>query len=376
MIQKIINRIFKNDTLRGFIRKEFIQALRDVRMRMLLFVMPLIQLTVFGLALSNEVKNIRLGFVHAPNDIVAKHLADRCFASNWFIRPRETNGDAFQWIQSGDADAVLVVPPGGLTKSIEEGKGRLQLLVDATNAMRARSVENYVQRILIAYQKDTVTTTANPDRFSLDVRVLYNPSMETAVFLVPGVMVMILCLLTIILTSMALAREKEIGTFETLISAPVRTWEILVGKTLPYFILGMIDVPLIIAAGMVFFGVPLRGAVWEIALSSAIFIATTVSVGTLISTMAKNQQQAMMGGFIFLFPAIQLSGIMFPLDNMPAVLKIFTYLNPLKYFVTVLRNVMLKGGDPMVVWSNVGAMAVLAAAALWLSFKRFHQTLD
>lgn len=365
-----------NPTLAGFIKKELLQALRDVRMRMLIFMMPMIQVTIFGLALSTEVRNIRLVVLYEPQDTMARELEEHALASGWFVPGQRQFDDPARLIQSGYSDAVVVVPPGGLTKSVERGEGRLQLLIDATNAIRARGIENYFKSILQNLTRIRDRNNPPSPPLELNVRMLFNPSMRTAVFLVPGVMSMILGLLTVILTGMSMAREKELGTFETLISAPVGTWEVLLGKTIPYILLAMIDVPLVLGVAIGIFKVPFRGEMWELLLASFFFVCTTVSVGTLISTFAKNQQQAMLGGFIFLFPAIQLSGVMAPLDNIPLFFKIVSYLNPLRFFVTLLRNIMLKGGEPSVVWGNLGALALLCAAAIYLASRRFHKTLN
>lgn len=364
-----------NITLRGFIKKELTQTLRDKRMRIVVFLIPLIQLTIFGLALSNEIKNIRLKVFYAPNDIMARRIEERAMASGWFVRVTSKNNDPFDLVKKGQADAVLVVPAGGLTKSVERQDGRVQLLVDASNSIRARAVEAYIQSILQEVSAERIrVATVQPLR--MDVRMLFNASMRTPVYLVPGVMCMILCLITIILTSMSMAREKEMGTFETLLSAPVDAWEILLGKTLPFVLLGMIDVPLILCVATFGFDVPIRGALWEVAVAALVFICTTVAVGTLISTFSSNQQQAMMGGFLFLFPAIQLSGVMAPLDNIPFFLKIFARINPLNYFVTIMRNIMLKGGDPSVVWTCIGAMVGLCILLMSVSFRRFHKKMN
>jgi ABC-2 type transport system permease protein len=279
-------------------------------------------------------------------------------------------------VQKGWADAVLVAPPGGLTKSVQRGDGQLQLIVDASNAVRARAIETYLQSIILEVGRDQGLVPAQAGGLAMDVRFLFNPSMQTPLYLVPGVMCMILCLMTIVLTSMSIAREKEMGTLETLISAPIKTWEIILGKTLPFVVLGLFDVPLILGVAMGLFKVPMRGQVWELAVAAVIFVCTTVSVGMLISTFARNQQQAMMGGFLFLFPAIQLSGVMAPLDNIPLAFKAVAYLNPLQYFVALLRNIMLKGGNPWVVWSHIGVMALLGLIFISISFKRFHRTLN
>jgi ABC-2 type transport system permease protein len=209
----------------------------------------------------------------------------------------------------------------------------------------------------------------------LNVRVLYNPTLESAVFMVPGVMSMIVCVMTILLTSMALAREKELGTIEMLLSAPLKTGEIIAGKSIPYFLLGVLDIPLILVAAVLIFDVPVRGPLWALAIGSLAFVAATVAIGILISTLARNQQQAMMGGFIFLFPAILLSGVMFPIDNIPLWLKLFVYVNPLTYFAELLRNIMLKGGSPLVVAIDSAILVVIAAVMLRVSLARFRRGL-
>lgn len=351
-------------TLKAFVRKELSQTLRDARMRMILFVMPMVQMTVFGLALSTEVRGIRLAVEREPGDRAMARLADRFYASGWFIPAR------------GEADATLASPRGGLSRAIERGRGDIQLLVDATNATKARAVEAYAESILSAFIEGELGARGPRPAVSLDARVLYNPSMESSVFMVPGVMSMILCLVTIVLTSMSFAKERELGTFEAIVSAPLEDREILLGKTLPYVLLGLVDAALVIAAGSAIFSVPLRGPVWMLAVAAFAFVVTTVSVGTLISTVSDSQQQAMLGSFLFLFPAILLSGIMFPVENMPAAIAWVAHLDPLMYFVRLLRNIMLKGGDPHVFARDLGVMVLMAALAAGLSVKRFRQTLN
>lgn len=362
------------NTLFGFIRKELIQALRDPRMRIVLFLLPMAQMIIFGLAISSDIKNVRLAAQFKPNDKLMQEVYDRAIASGWFI-PASVNGaDPYKWIQADQADAVLVSPSGTLTTSTERNKGQIQLLIDATNVIRAQGVESYVKSIVSEVSENYEDEHTPP--LSMDVRILYNPSMESTVFMVPGVMSLILCVVTILLTSMSMAREKEMGTFETIISAPVSTGEVLLGKTIPYIALGMLDVPLIMGVAVFIFGVPMRGELWQLALASFVFICTTVAIGTLISTFSKNQQQAMMGGFIFLFVATLLSGIMFPLENMPLPMFALTYLNPLRFFVTLLRNIMLKGGNTEVVFLNIGILALMGALTIAIAFKRFKPNLN
>ena len=243
-----------NKTLIGFIKKELIQTLRDKRMRAVLFVMPLLQMTIFGLALSTEIRGIRLALQAAPSDVMARRVWERAIHTGYFV-PADVSGvDPFEWIKSGRAHAALIAPEGGLTRAFHRGDGRLQLLVDATNATRARGVESYLQSIVRQVAADERPAAGPPaPTVLLSTRVLYNPTLESSIFMVPGVMCMILCLITIILTSMSMAREREIGTFELLISAPIRKREILLGKTLPFVLLGMADAVLLLTFAVAVF---------------------------------------------------------------------------------------------------------------------------
>ena len=364
-----------NPTILGFIRKELVQALRDPRARGMLFIMPVMQLLVFGVALSSEVRNVRLAVVARPGDAFSRRLADRFYASGWFIKVAADEAqDPFDLVRSGRAEAVLVAPPEGAQKAIARGQASYQLLIDSLNSVRARGVETYAQAVLAEHLRDEgLAEGAPPFRFS--TRVLYNPTGDTAIYMIPGTLCLMLCLVTIVLTSMSMAGERERGTLETLLAAPISPWEVLIGKTVPYVILGMIDLPLVLLVASLL-GVPVRGPLWLIGLSTLIFVCTTVSAGFLVSSYAKNQQQAMLGGFLFIFPSIQLSGVIFPIENMPKFIAWIGWFNPLRYFVIVIRHLLLKGGDLGAVLPNLAAMAALGAVALFWAGRRFRQTLN
>lgn len=361
----------------GFFKKELIQTLRDPRMRVLLLVAPVLQLTLFGLAISTEIRNVRLAAVAAPNDFLMERLVNRCYSSKWFLRADMRGGtDPFRWVQSGQADAVLIAPDRGLTRAVGRGKAQIQLLVDSSNIIKAQAIEAYLQAI-----SNRVLSEAYPDApavslVNLSVWFLYNPEMNTSWFMVPSVLCLILCLVTILMACSSLAKEKETGTFETLIASPATTTEILLGKSLPYVVLGMADVPLVVGVAVFGFGVPLRGSFWTLFLAALVFMCNTVAIGVLLSTFVRNMQQAIMGAFLVIFPSIMLSGVIYPVENMPAALKVTAYLDPLQYFVTLLRNIMLKGGDAQVVAVNITALAVMGVLAIYISTKRFHQTLN
>jgi len=363
-----------NPTLLGFIRKELVQALRDPRMRGILFILPVVQLTIFGLALSSEVRNVRLAVSARPDDAFTRRLAERFYASGWFVPVPPGEGDPFDWVRSGRAEAVLIAPPEGAPRAMGRGTASYQLLVDALNAMRARGVETYASAVFASHLR-AEGLTSGEDAFHFSVRTLYNPSGDTATFMIPGTLCLMLCLVTVVLTSMSMAGERERGTLETLLAAPVAPWEVLVGKTVPFILLGMIDLPLVLMVAKIL-GVPIVGPLWLIALSTLVFVSTTVSVGFLVSSYSGSQQQAMLGGFLFLFPSIQLSGVIFPIENMPRSISWIAWFNPLRYFVIVIRHLMLKGGDLGAVLPNLAAMAALGVAAILWAGHRFRQTLN
>ena len=366
-----------NQTVMGFFRKELVQTLRDPRMRIMLFVMPVIQMTLFGVAISTETRNIKLAAVYGPNDYLMARVVQRCYSSQWYVPAKGLAGtDPFKWVQSGQADAVLVAPEKGLTHGVGAGGASLQLLVDASNITKAQAVESYTQAILNQVMGEAYPQVHPNPPVHFAVRYLYNPELKTAVFMVPSVLCMILLMVTFILTSSSIAREKEAGTMETLLSSPATTTEILLGKSLPYVLLGMADFPLVIAVAVFGFGVPMRGSLWLLMLCAFIFMCNTVALGILFSTFVKDLQQSSMGGFLFIFPAIQLSGVLYPVENMPWLLKYCAYLDPIMYFVNLMRSIMLKGDDFQVVAVNAGALLVMGVLAIWVASRRFHQTLN
>lgn len=365
-----------NPVLLGFLRKEFAQIAREPRVLAMVLVAPVIQLTMLGYALSTEMRNIRLAVVAAPGDRMMTRLADRAYASGWFVRGKADAADPVSSLKARHAEVVLVAPAGGLDRAAARGGGKVQALIDATNAVRARTAEYYLKRILAALLAEGAPPGSRDAVLELDFRVLYNPSLRSAVFMVPAVIVLVLGIDAGILLAIALAREKESGTIETLIAAPVRPWEILLGKTLPNLAIMCVAAPIALGAGVLWFGVPVRGPLWQLGVASLLFVVAMSSAGILISTLARNQQQAMMGMFMFFLPCVMLSGIFFPIENMPDLVRWVTYLNPLRYFVCILRNILLKGGAAAVVWPNTGALALLAASAAFVAVRRFRSTLN
>ncbi len=376
--------------LRAFVKKEMVQALRDPRMKFFLFVTPMIQLAIFGLALNSDVKNVKFYAKPMINDQLFRDIRRDAVASTWFVPiagSEEMNGEDIEKFRSGSLDLELYAPEGGLTRAYEKGEGEIEAVIDGADLVRGRGIHGYLTNIVneavgarkgrtssmdFAVEAQTKPSETQHQPIYFATRTLYNPELETSYNLVPGVICMLMCIITIMMTSMSIAKEKEIGTFETLISAPVSVKEILLGKTIPYFIIGCVNLPFVFFVAVAGFDVPMRGSYLWLAVATAFFLITTVAIGTMLSIIAKNQQQAMMGSFIFLMPAILLSGIMFPIENMPWPLQVVAAFNPLKYYATLLRNIMLKGGDYYVLVTRTLALIGISIVCVTTAFKKFR----
>jgi len=365
-----------NRTLLGFIKKELVQTLRDPRMKVLLFVVPVIQLTLFGVAISTEVKNIRLAAAFDSRDTVLRDVYERCISGGWFVPAKGGDQDPYKLIESDAADAVLVPPPGGFTRALGRGDAPLQLLVNATNVLQAQSIEAYMQNIIQETLKNDLNFTQLSSPIQFTTRVLFNPDLDTAIFMVPGTLCMLMIITTMLMANIAIVREKEMGTFEMLISAPVSRSEVIYGKTIPYVILGMSNFPLILAVAVFIFRVPMRGSLMVLFLAAFAFVCTAVALGTLISTYCKNQQQASLAGFLFIFPMIMFSGLLFPVENMPTAIQWISYFDPLTHYMGLLRNIMLKGGGSSYVATHIAILFLMAVVTVIASFRRFHTTLQ
>jgi len=365
-----------NQTLIGFIKKELIQTLRDPRMRILLFVMPVLELTLYGVVITTEVKNVRLAAVFESRDTVLRSIYERSIAGTWFVPARSSSRDPFKLIESGDADAVLVPPPGGFTRALGRGDATLQVLVNATNVVKAQAIEGYLQAIVQQTVIDELEITPPPLPIRVSTRVLFNPSLETSYFLIPGVMCMLMVTSVMILSLVAIVREKEMGTFEMLISAPISRSEVIYGKTIPYALLGMSNTPLILGVAVFGFGVPMRGSLLALLIAALAFVFTAVALGVLLSTFCKNQQQSMLASVFVLIPMILFSGMMFPLENIPTALRWIAQINPLAHYMGLIRNIMLKGGETSYVLIHVAYLAGIALVSVVASFRRFQTTLE
>jgi ABC-2 type transport system permease protein len=377
------------------VRKEFRQTLREPRMRVVLFVPPMVQLIVFGYAVNLDVDNARIAWMDQDHTPASRDLRADFVGSERFriLAEPATETEAQHLLDHGDVQAVVAILPG-FNRDIDRGQtATVQLLVDGTNSNTASIVSSYAGQIIAGFSsrelgvqqraKLVARTMATNAPASLGIpridardRVWFNPDLRSRNYFVPGVVVNIITLVTLMLTAMAIVREKEIGTMEQLMVTPIRPLELMLGKTLPFAIAGLFDVILITVAALVVFQIPFRGNVLLLLFCACLFLLTTVGVGLFVSTISRTQQQAVMSSFFFFTPAFMLSGFAFPIRNMPVVVQWLSYLDPVRYFIEVVRGIFLKGTGITVLWPQMLAMLFYGSLILTFSALRFHKRLD
>ena len=373
------------ERIKHMLIKEFIQALRDPRMKALIFVMPTIQLMVFSYAASTDVKHTAMAVYDLDNGVMSRELVARFENSGYFdvVEYAADDRRVREMLDRGQARVVLRVDKG-FEETLRAGRSApIQMLVDGTESNTAGIVLSYSSNIISQFSQELLRERSirlmgrvlRPGTVKLEARAWFNENLESRNFFVPGVIAVMITLLTLTLTSMAVVREKEIGTMEQIMVTPITAREFVLGKTIPFALISFIDVIIVTLIGVFWFQVPIRGSMILLLFCTALHLLTTLSIGLLISTISHTQQQAMMGTFFFFMPAIMLSGFMFPIANMPQVVQWLTYLNPLRYFLVILRGIFLKGVGINVLWTQMLALAVLGIAALWFTSKRFRKTL-
>ncbi len=377
--------------LRCMIRKEFIQTLREPRMRMMIFMPPLIQLLIFGFAVNLDVDSARIAWMDQDQSPQSRQLLSEFQGSGRFLISAEPANDREMQdlLDRGRVDGVVRVLPG-FAHDLERGRNTsVQVLLDGTNSNTASIVSNYATQAILRYSSEVMTQRQRDKLVGMGTpvhaavpqvesasRVWFNPDLRSRNYFVPGVVVNIIMLVTLSLTAMAIVREKEIGTMEQLMVTPIRPLELILGKTLPFVLIGFLDLLLVVSAALLIFHVPFVGNFATLCLAAFFFILTTLGAGLFISTVSKTQQQANMSTFLFFQPFMMLSGFSFPIRNMPLGVQYFTYLNPMRYFLEIVRGIFLKGSGLDTLWPQLLALAVFGVVVLSLSVQRFHKHLE
>jgi len=372
------------ERIKHMLRKEFIQIFRDPKMKGVIFLMPIIQVLVFGYAVTTDVRNVPTAVYDLDNSIASRELASRFSSTGYFdvVAYVDNDEQAQALIDRGEAQ-VLLRMNRGFAEDLRAGRtALLQVVVDGTDSNTAGIALDYSARIASKFSQDILLDQTRrlhgqmqpAGQIDLRTRAWFNENLESRNFYVPGVIAIIVMLITLMLTSMAVVREKEIGTIEQIMVTPITSAEFILGKTVPFALIGFADVALITLVGVFWFDVPIRGSLLLLFVATTLYLMTTLGMGLLISTVSETQQQAMMSTFFFYFPAVLLSGFMFPIANMPEIIQWLTYLNPLRYFLVIVRGIFLKGVGASILWPQMGALAVIGTVMLVLAMQRFRKT--
>ncbi|MFB3820244.1 MAG: ABC transporter permease [Candidatus Methylomirabilales bacterium] len=364
------------------VRKEFLQIRRDRRMLPLLLVMPVLQLIILGYAVSSDIKHLPMAIADHDRTPQSRALADRFTTSGYFdIRYRPTDERRIKGLMdAGRARVGLVIPPRYAARLAAGETAVVQLLLDGTDSNTATVAQGYAPQIVGAESSRIRLERQGPRAGSpalLDpsIRVWFNPDLKSVNYMVPGVVALILTIVTMTMTATAIVKEKERGTIEQLVVSPVRPLELILGKAIPYVLIGYGDILVVVVVGLLWFQVPIAGSFILLLLLSGLYILTTLGLGLLISTVSQTQQQAMMLGFFANPPFMLLSGFIFPIASMPEPMQVFTYLIPLRYFLVIIRGIFLKGVGLGVLWPQAAALLGIGLLVLGLSALRFRKNL-
>jgi ABC-2 type transport system permease protein len=371
--------------LKQILIKEFIQIFRDPRSRSIVFVMPIFQMIVFGYAVTTDVRHVATGIYDLDNSVASREVVDRFVHSGYFdIEAFVSREEQIRELVDHGKVQALIRLNKGFEENLKAGRqGVMQLIVDGTDSNTAAIVLNYSGKIVSQYSQELLIQRflrlrGSGQKFipvDLQTRAWFNENLESRNYYVPGVIALLVMLITLLLTSMAVVREKEIGTIEQIMVTPITPKEFILGKTLPFALISLVDVILITLVGVFWFEVPIRGSLGLLFLATSLYLMTTLGLGLFISTVSRTQQQAMMSAFFFQFPAVLLSGFVFPIANMPEAVQWLTYFNPLRYFLIVIRGIFLKGVGIAILWPQLAALAVMGLLILWLASRRFRKTL-
>jgi ABC-2 type transport system permease protein len=358
------------------IRKEFLELRQDPRLFGIVIMAPLIQLTMLGYAATTDVRNVPLVVVDQDRSAASRELISRFEASeNFAVVDSLTSLDAVDaYLDEGEAWMALAIP-AGYGERIRVGQPAvIQVVADGTDANSTNVALGYARALVVGYARELSASAGGqivPPLVSADVRVWFNPGLESRDFMIPGILALLLLVVTTNLSSMAIVREKELGTLEQLNVTPLARSELIIGKLVPYAVLGMVDVLLVVAVAVGWFEVPLRGSFWLLIAMCLVYLLSTLGLGLFVSTISGTQQQAMMTtSFFFLLPMIFLSGFIFPIENMPDAIQPFTYLIPLRYFLVILRGIFLKGVGIEVLWPQAAALLAWGLVVLTLATLR------
>ena len=364
------------------VKKEFIQVWRDRRLRIFLFLPPIVQIIIYGYAINFDIRQVPFATFDEDRTQASQLLISRFTSSEYFSLTNFINSEAeLRGLMDRSRITLVVRIPKGFAENLKANRPvPLQLILDATDSNTALIVAKYTRTILNDYSRDILQQALRhldlPKRFQTPVviepRAWLNPNLESKNAFVPGVIAMVVMLVSLMLTALSVVREREIGTMAQILVSPISPLEFLSGKTIPFILISLMDVALVTLMGVFWFQIPFQGSVIVLFVGTLAFLLSSVGLGLMISTVCSTQQQAVMAGTFILTPAILLSGLIFPIANMAVIFQYITYCNPLRYFIVVVQGVFLGGRGFAALWPQMAAMAGLGVVFLGLSIMRFR----
>ena len=363
----------------GFAIKEFFHIFRDYRTMIILFGMPIAQILIFSYVITNEIKDVKIGIFDQSKDQVTREITYKLLSSGFFLLEKNISNikEIETYFKEGHIKEVVVFE-SNFAKKLERDKiANIQIIADASDANIANLIVNYTSAIIYDYMKKKNINTPQPMQIVPVVRMMYNESLKGVYMFVPGIMALILMLVSAMMTSISIAREKELGTMEAILVSPLKPIQIIAGKVTPYVALSFINAVVIILLGFFVFNVPVQGSIILLLAESILYISLALSLGILISTVSKTQQVAMFISMIVLMlPTILLSGFIFPIENMPKILQWLSYIMPPRWFIVIIKNIMLKGTGFLYVWKETAILSGMTLFFFIMSVRKFKIRLE
>ena len=357
-----------------FVKKEFHHILRDTRSMLVLIGLPIVQLLIFGFAITTEVRNANIAILDNSKDEVTQNIINKIENSQYFDIDRtiSTNEQIEQAFKTGKIKLAVVFQQNFQNELSHLNKAQLQIIADATDPNQATTLTNYLSSIVKDYQNELNQQNKLPYSIKTETRMLYNPQLKGAYSSVPGVMGMILLVISAMMTSIAIVKEKELGTMEILLVSPMKPWLVVISKVIPYFIISLINVVTILILSVFVLGLPIEGSLLLLIASTIVYIFCALSLGILISTITETQQAAMLISLLgLMLPVVMLSGYAFPIANMPTILQLLSNFVPAKWYIIIVKGVMIKGIGMEQIWKEILILLAMTGIFLIISIKRF-----
>jgi len=364
----------------GFVKKEFLHIFRDFRTLIILFGIPVAQILIFGFVVSTDIKDAPVAFLDFSKDELTQKVSDKMCSSGFFKRVDnlQSYNDIDKVFKKGKAKAVVVFGQNFGQDLVSQGKATISIIADGSEPNTATLITNYATAIIIDFNRELAgMPSAGNVLIQPKVRMFYNPELKGHFMFVPGVITLILILICALMTSITITREKEFGTMEVLLVSPLKPIHIIAGKVLPYFILSILDVIMILLLSWFVFDLPIKGSLALLLAETMLYILMSLSLGILISTVSKTMQQAIFMSFLgLMLPTILLSGFIFPIENMPKVYDWVSAIMPPRYFILIIKNIMIKGTGFMYVWKETLILTVMTVFFIVLSVRNFRLRLE